>query len=296
MRRPTVLLALCSLQATAALAAEKPCTPVARAVEKRICAEQVGTSGRELLDVMWVPLFEEHAKRNKLQPTADEIKRLSALFDKIRKPGMEPNEIEADFIRSLVLSWKVGRDLHRRHGGRVSLSSFGFNLPIEGMQAFLKEEEKRGSFEIHDAKLREAFWQEVMTGMQGDGIAEEEEGRRIYAAPPWEARPEEEAPRPPSPWKGREGELQRIKERVRGVLEAEGRQVDFERLRIVPGQKNDLLEGRVIYENEEELVVDISLCSNTVLFFHLRRPYFKRRAGSQKCGSRDYETFIVTQE
>ena len=185
MTRPTVLLALSSLLAATAFAAGKPCTPVARAVEKRICAEEGGAYARELLDLMWVPLFEEYAKRNKLQPTADEIRRVSALFDKVRQPGMEPNEIEASFIRSIVLSWKVGRDLHRRHGGRVSLSSLGFNLSIEGMQAFLKEEEKRGSFEIYDAKLREAFWQEVMTGMQGDGIVGEEEARRIYATPPW---------------------------------------------------------------------------------------------------------------
>lgn len=170
----------------AAAAQEKPCKPMARAVEKRICAGEIGGSARELRDMMWKPLFEQYAKEKGLLPTEDELRSMSALFDKVREPGMERTDLEANFIRSLVLNWKVGRDLHRQHGGRVALSSLGFHQPIDAMAVFFKEQERQGALEIHDPELRETFWQELKAGTWGDGMVAGEEARRIFATPIWE--------------------------------------------------------------------------------------------------------------
>lgn len=301
-----VLFVFSLLEATTAAAAETPCEPVAKVADKRICLRDLETvtsappaaQAHALLEAGWVPLFEEYAKSKKLQPTEAEIGRQSALFDKMRPPGMEPHQVEVGFIRNLVLSWKVGGHLHRRYGGRVSLSSFGFHLPIDAIAAWLRDQESRGSFAIYDEKVGAAFWRMIETAAWGDGVVDEAEGRSIYAAPPWEVRSEPQASSQParSPDGSREEKAKRLAERVRAILAAEGRDVDLARLTILPGRVGEILVGRVIFEDEDEILVDIDFCRSSNVFYNFRRPYFKERVGSQKCGDEDYQTFAVRQE
>lgn len=103
--------------------------------------------------------------------------------------GLDARTLEAEpMISALVQNWKVQRSLHRRYGGRVLLSSFGFHVAIDAQKQFLREEEKRGAFEIPDPDLRAAFWTAVADETWADGVTSDRSAEEVFATPPWQAR------------------------------------------------------------------------------------------------------------
>ena len=90
-------------------------------------------------------------------------------------------------VSALVQNWKVQRSLYRRYGGKVLLSSFGFNVAIDATNQFLREEEKRGSFEVFDPALRAAFWKAVTEETWADGVVTGPSADEVFAKPPWQA-------------------------------------------------------------------------------------------------------------
>ncbi len=101
--------------------------------------------------------------------------------------GLKDQAREADpMISNLVQHWKVQRSLYQSYGGRVLLSSFGFNVAIDAMKQFLREEEKRGSFEIFDPGLRAAFWTAVADEAWADGVTTGRSADEVFATPPWQ--------------------------------------------------------------------------------------------------------------
>lgn len=87
----------------------------------------------------------------------------------------------------LAQNWKVQRSLYQRHGGRVLLSSFGFHVAIDATKRFLREEEKRGSFEVFDPALRTAFWEAAADESWADGVATGSSAKDVFATAPWHA-------------------------------------------------------------------------------------------------------------
>ena len=93
--------------------------------------------------------------RKKLaDPTLDPAERAKLTAD-LSQWEQLPSRIESraqeggrEMMVLLAQNWKVQRSLHQRHGGRVLLSSFGFHVAIDATKQFLREEEKRGSFEV----------------------------------------------------------------------------------------------------------------------------------------------------
>jgi hypothetical protein len=136
-------------------------------------------------------------------------RRLAEIRKKLEEPALDPAERErltaeiADLGRArpnrdaeilegnrkmtsiIVQDWKVQRSLYQRHGGRVLVSSFGV-VAIDAMQRFLREEEKRGSFEIFDPGLRVAFWKAAADETWADGVATGSDAAEVFATPPWQ--------------------------------------------------------------------------------------------------------------
>ena len=85
----------------------------------------------------------------------------------------------------MIENWKVQRSLHQTYGGRLLLSSFGFHTAVDAQLKFLRDQEKKEAFRIIDTVDRIAFWSHVSNDKYGDGIAGEEEAKRILESPPW---------------------------------------------------------------------------------------------------------------
>lgn len=103
----------------------------------------------------------------------------SRVGDRTQKEGRQ-------MMLQVAQNWKVQRSLYRKHGGRVLVSSFGFHVAIDAQKQFLREEERRGSFEIFDPALRQAFWTAVADESWADGVASGRSAEDVFSTPPWE--------------------------------------------------------------------------------------------------------------
>lgn len=90
------------------------------------------------------------------------------------------------FVLSLIRYWKVGRALFQQHGGRVRLSAFGFQDPMDAMERFLVEQERLGNFSIPDPEFRSKVWAVFQDKTGGDGTVSGARAAEIFAKPPWE--------------------------------------------------------------------------------------------------------------
>ena len=97
------------------------------------------------------------------------------------------NAREQQMVLDLIQWWKVGRAVFEEYGGgRVRLSAFGFQDPMDAMERFLVEEERRGSFTFPDARVRALVWAVFQDKSGGDGTVSGARAREIYAKPLWE--------------------------------------------------------------------------------------------------------------
>lgn len=90
------------------------------------------------------------------------------------------------FVLSLIRYWKVGRALFQQHGGRVRLSAFGFQDPMDAMERLLAEQERLGNFSIPDPEFRSKVWAVFQDKTGGDGTVSGARAAEIFAKPPWE--------------------------------------------------------------------------------------------------------------
>ncbi len=160
-------------------------------------------------------LIEQYAKVHGLEPTAEEIawlKRLTAdhparipeSADEYRHnllhSGLDPQKVDEEvkdfiatltkqeqgFVIAMIELPKVGRALYRQYGGgRVRLTMFGPE-PIDAMEQFLKNQERRGSFSIPDPQGRAIIWS-VFQDKSGEGrIVSGRVADAAYEKLPWE--------------------------------------------------------------------------------------------------------------
>jgi len=99
------------------------------------------------------------------------------------------------FMSNLAQYWKVQRSLYQRYGGRVLVSAFGAQA-IDGQLKYMREEEKRGSFEIFDPALRAAFWTASTDETWADGAIKGRDADEVFATPPWQERSKDIEHRP----------------------------------------------------------------------------------------------------
>jgi hypothetical protein len=116
--------------------------------------------------------------------------RLTAELAEWERFPTRPEALEGnrEMMVALVQNWKVQRSLYRKYGGRVLVSSFGFNVAIDAQTRFLQDEEKKGSFKIFDPGLRAAFWQAATDETWADGVAAGRNAEEAFATPPWRLR------------------------------------------------------------------------------------------------------------
>jgi hypothetical protein len=111
--------------------------------------------------------------------------RLQADLAQWEKFPSRPGTDDRAFMSNVAQYWKVQRSLYKRYGGRVLVSAFGAQA-IDGQQTYLREEEKRGSFEIFDPGLRAAFWAASADETWADGAIQGRDADEVFATPPWQ--------------------------------------------------------------------------------------------------------------
>ncbi len=93
-----------------------------------------------------------------LDLTAEELKALDDSNRKSREPGTEESKALDEVAKASVESWKFNKALYGRYGGRVIFQQAGLE-PLDAFRDWLRDEENAGSFQFHDPKWKDAFWE-----------------------------------------------------------------------------------------------------------------------------------------
>lgn len=122
----------------------------------------------QLNGMIFGALLEQYAKDNKIEPTKEEldvfVTRLEGFEKKLQidKEQIQGMEEQAHATRLLIAqqfvkAWKINKTLHAKYGGRVLFQQAGIE-PLEAYRDFLKEQEKKGAFQILDKQYEAGFW------------------------------------------------------------------------------------------------------------------------------------------
>ena len=139
-------------------------------------------------------LRDRFAKDNKIEPTEAELNTFIAKFNELSESAPEIpelDEIPEEELRasgrqaavSFVTTWKFNKALYDKYGGRVIFQQFGPE-PVDAYRDFLREQERKGAFEILDKKYEASFW-DYFTNDGSHSFYPEGEGARIMSTPWW---------------------------------------------------------------------------------------------------------------
>lgn len=132
-----------------------------------------------LVTLIKTPIIEQYKKDNKLAATDAEL--AAYLVRSSQGEQMLRSQAGKKFFTGIVESRKVGKSLFEKYGGRVSISSFGFVVPIDAEAKLLREKMNQKIFSIRDEELAEAFWAKVSQEW-GDATLTEAEARDMFNA------------------------------------------------------------------------------------------------------------------
>jgi hypothetical protein len=82
-----------------------------------------------------------------------------------------------------VQSWKINKALYEKYGGRVIFQQAGAE-PLDAYRDFLKEQERKGRFQILDENDEDGFWQ-YFTNEAMHRFYNDEEGAKFMNTPWW---------------------------------------------------------------------------------------------------------------
>lgn len=112
---------------------------------------------------------------------------------KEKTKGMEEQmrPMKRQMAQQFVRVWKINKALYKKYGGRVIFQQAGVE-PLDAYRDFLKEHEKKGSFQILDKKYEASFWR-YFTNDAMHTFYSQDDGAKFINTPWWmmEQPPEE---------------------------------------------------------------------------------------------------------
>lgn len=126
---------------------------------------------------------ERKDKESRLQTLESILKTTREM--KERTKGMEEQlrPIERQNARRFVRSWKINKALYAKYGGRVIFQQAGVE-PLDAYRDFLRQQEKKGSFQILDKKYEAPFWR-YFTNDAMHTFYPKEDGAKFINTPWW---------------------------------------------------------------------------------------------------------------
>lgn len=118
--------------------------------------------------------------------TLDSILEVDPELEKYEQENpREVRKMEEEIAKHFIQAWKINKALFQQYGGRVIFQQAGPE-PIDAYRDFLKEEERKGSFQILDKSFDVTFWNYFINDNIHTFISEtREEGVKIFETPWW---------------------------------------------------------------------------------------------------------------
>lgn len=161
-------------------------TFIAKSKERRVKMQLEWEQKKNaLLEKLKSPNLTE-AEKEKINSDLKIVEKLLESREKmeqyIQKDEAKSKEAERNVAQQVILSWKINKSLYDRYGGRVIFQQAGPE-PVDAYRDFLREYEKKGSFQIMDDTLKEQFWDYFVNDKHTFYPAEE--GAKFMNTPWW---------------------------------------------------------------------------------------------------------------
>jgi len=130
------------------------------------------------------PLETERAALDEQRAALETDEELTA------EEAAEVERMRRDMARSIVVRWKLNRELYREYGGRIIAQQLGPE-PLDAYRQYLEEQQREGAFTIREKEFEAEFWRyfrdDSIHSFFEPGSREEVEA---FQVPPWERRDE----------------------------------------------------------------------------------------------------------
>lgn len=138
------------------------------------------------------PLFDQYRSDKRITASREEVEScIRCMLSVDGAPGSVPDVQAVDegtlqFATDMVLDWKTSKQMHADFGGVVVFQQLNPLEPVGAYLAFLREQESRGTFCIHDAESAADFWHYFVRDHGTWVVAPEDVD---YSVPWWEKTP-----------------------------------------------------------------------------------------------------------
>jgi hypothetical protein len=102
-----------------------------------------------------------------------------------RTKGMEDQlrTMKRNMALHFVKTWKINRSLYEKYGGRIIFQQAGPE-PLDAYRSFLKEQEKKGAFQIVNKEYEASFWKYFVTDSMHTFYSKDD-GAKLMNTPWW---------------------------------------------------------------------------------------------------------------
>ena len=126
---------------------------------------------------------ERKDKESQLQTIESILKTTREMKEQTKGMEEQLRSMKRQRAQQFVRRWKINKALYAKYGGRVIFQQAGVE-PLDAYRDFLKEKEKKGSFQILDKRYEASFWR-YFTNDAMHTFYSKDDGAKFINTPWW---------------------------------------------------------------------------------------------------------------
>ena len=126
---------------------------------------------------------ERKDKESQLQTIESILKTTREMKEQTKGMEEQLRSMKRQMAQQFVRRWKINKALYAKYGGRVIFQQAGVE-PLDAYRDFLKEKEKKGSFQILDKRYEASFWR-YFTNDAMHTFYSKDDGAKFINTPWW---------------------------------------------------------------------------------------------------------------
>jgi len=126
---------------------------------------------------------ERRDKSSQLQTLDNVLKTTKEIAEKTGGMDEQMRTIKRNMAQHFVKTWKINKSLYEKYGGRIIFQQAGVE-PLDAYLRFLKEQEKRGAFQILNKDYEASFWK-YFTNDSMHTFYSKDDGVKLMKTPWW---------------------------------------------------------------------------------------------------------------
>ncbi len=122
-------------------------------------------------------------KTTRLQTLENILKSTNEAEDRTKGIEDKMRTMKRNMALHFVKTWKINKSLYEKYGGRIIFQQAGPE-PLDAYREFLKEQEKKGAFQIFNKEYEAAFWKYFVNDAMHTFYSKDE-GAKLMKTPWW---------------------------------------------------------------------------------------------------------------